>query len=740
MVKKIQLAVAEIVTEVNQRGLDKGFDDAKKKTTKKLNQLQKITKAAGAKIAGILSPANLGIAGIAALASLPVILAAITKRAISTANAIGKTADKIGVTTTELQELRFGAERSGVATTALDMGLQRFARRVAEAAEGTGELQGILKQYEIDVTNADGSSRKMTDVLDDFADAIQGAASDGEKLRLAFKGFDSEGAALVNLFREGSIGLQQFRTRAHELGLVIEDDLIRQAERANDALTDLSAAIRTNLDRAVLQNVGLLTEWAGSFDVIIKKVQVFFNALTIRKILSLSDDLDTITDDLGALDKQIRELTKSRDALASKTDISDLVSGVESKELKELNNVMRLLAESEAKRNALEIESIAITERLAVLTGENTDKTKDNKDAVEEYSASVDKMIFNLSDQAALLAFTGEALDDLKLKMAKETLVEKARQLAIKEGKPFQEEQKKEIELLAEDIHNLTKVKKENAAATAEQTKAEAQYAAELASVLELIKTDSEEIKEFTAQLDAFIEKGDLDLEQKERALEEFLKRFEKVKDEAKDLDELEVIFDRLENDIDRLATSFSQAFTDILTGGKSTFRELGLAIVKEMLDANIKTLSLPLFQALGRFGISLFSGSPGPAIGGGRTGSGVPFPSGAFDSPLKFAGGGRIGGGQLGIVGEAGPELFVPSSSGVIIPNDGVGLGGGVEVNIFNSSGTDAEVTRTQQSNGLETIDIVIRKVAQDILSMGPAGQAVAHRFSASPSARGRG
>jgi hypothetical protein len=69
-------------------------------------------------------------------------LAALVNRSISAADAIGKTADKIGVGVEALQELRFAAKASGIEQQTLDMALQRFTRRTAEAAQGTRRGQG----------------------------------------------------------------------------------------------------------------------------------------------------------------------------------------------------------------------------------------------------------------------------------------------------------------------------------------------------------------------------------------------------------------------------------------------------------------------------------------------------------------------------------------------------------------------------------------------------------------------
>src|SRR5919106_470835 len=66
-------------------------------------------------------------------------LGALIDRSISAADAIGKTADKIGVGVEALQELRFAAKASGVEQQTLDMALQRFTRRAAEAADVAGK-------------------------------------------------------------------------------------------------------------------------------------------------------------------------------------------------------------------------------------------------------------------------------------------------------------------------------------------------------------------------------------------------------------------------------------------------------------------------------------------------------------------------------------------------------------------------------------------------------------------------
>jgi len=133
-------------------------------------------------------------------------------------------------------------------------------------------------------------------------------------------------------------------------------------------------------------------------------------------------------------------------------------------------------------------------------------------------------------------------------------------------------------------------------------------------------------------------------------------------------------------------ATKVKQAFenisqsigNDIKEGIKGLIK--GTSTLSDLLN-NVadKFLDIALNQAL--FGDIL--GSSGPK-GGGILG---------FLSGGKLAEGGRAAGGKSFLVGEKGPELFVPSRSGNVIPNDKLGGGGNTSVTVnVDASGSSVE------------------------------------------------
>ena len=173
-------------------------------------------------------------------------------RSIAAADAIGKTADKLGVGTAALQELRYAAQLAGIEQTTLDMALQRFTRRAAEAAKGTGEAKQALADMGIALRDQHGNIRRSEDLLNDVAEAFKNTTDPAERLRLAFKLFDSEGVAMVNMLVGGGAALEAVRQRARDLGIVLDEDLIRNAERAKDEMDTLGQVISVNVTRAVV--------------------------------------------------------------------------------------------------------------------------------------------------------------------------------------------------------------------------------------------------------------------------------------------------------------------------------------------------------------------------------------------------------------------------------------------------------------------------------------------------------
>jgi len=256
--RKAQQQVSSTSAGINKSlgSMERSFKSLRAKTQLQIKSFFSLRKVVGA----LLGTGGLGL---------------LINRSLQAADAISKTADKIGISTKALQEYQFAASQSGVETSTLNMALQRFTRRVAEAAQGKGELKDVLEQYGIAVRDAGGRTRKTTDILEDLAEVVKNTESSAEQLRISFKAFDSEGAALVNMWRDGKDGLKKYADEANRFGIILEDAVTRNAAKANDALDKMGRIISATFTKVVAENADSLAAAVEKLATAMSKVAVF---------------------------------------------------------------------------------------------------------------------------------------------------------------------------------------------------------------------------------------------------------------------------------------------------------------------------------------------------------------------------------------------------------------------------------------------------------------------------------
>lgn len=167
-------------------------------------------------------------------------LSLMVRRQMQTIDSLAKTSDKLGIATHKLAGLQHAAELTGVSSEKFNMALQRMTRRVSEAANGSGEAVSALK--ELGISAQDLSKLTPDQQFARIADAMQGVESQSDRVRLAFKLFDSEGVGLVNTLKLGSAGLNEVQREAERLGIALSRADAAKIEQANDAITKMKRA------------------------------------------------------------------------------------------------------------------------------------------------------------------------------------------------------------------------------------------------------------------------------------------------------------------------------------------------------------------------------------------------------------------------------------------------------------------------------------------------------------------
>ena len=144
-------------------------------------------------------------------------------------------------------------------------------------------------------------------------------------------------------------------------------------------------------------------------------------------------------------------------------------------------------------------------------------------------------------------------------------------------------------------------------------------------------------------------------------------------------------------------AVKEQEKLTRAATETLDKFKEIETAILGDIkngiagLIKGTSTLGDLLNNVADRFlDVALNQALFGDVLGaGGKKGGGIL----GFLTGGLLANGGKAAGGKSFIVGEKGPELFVPKSSGTVVPNDKLGGGGNTSVVVnVDASGTDVQ------------------------------------------------
>ena len=286
---------------------------------KNLSSLNKSFSGLKANLAGLVGTAGFG---------------ALSKSLIDTADQLGKTSARLGVSTKELQSLRFAAEQSGVATSTFDMALQRFTRRTAEAASGTGVAKDALDELGISIKDADGNLKSNEELLKEVAAAMPEVGSQADRVRIAFKLFDSEGVKMVNMLQGGRDNLETLQKQFESAGGVISDEFVVASEKLNDRLNLLSKTMSGNLSTALSGVVAQLAEGEQNLEGISATAQLvgrFLNFL-LMGFKTLAEEIRFIvhqlTKGLGGTFEILTERAKELIARMTFGDVEEAVKKV----------------------------------------------------------------------------------------------------------------------------------------------------------------------------------------------------------------------------------------------------------------------------------------------------------------------------------------------------------------------------------------------------------------------------
>lgn len=201
-------------------------------------------------IGGMMRGLTLGITALTAVFAAGVAIAMrFGQASLKMADDIANSASRIGVSTTALQEWQHVARQTGGtagdASSALEAFAQKWEQAQAGLNKGASDTFAALGFSQADLRRFDDAE----EALDVVTDRIGALSSEADRAAIAEKlGL----GPLTSALRQGSDEVDRLRDEAHELGLVLDAELVQKGADAQGQLDTLSQVIGIQMAEAFI--------------------------------------------------------------------------------------------------------------------------------------------------------------------------------------------------------------------------------------------------------------------------------------------------------------------------------------------------------------------------------------------------------------------------------------------------------------------------------------------------------
>lgn len=706
-------------------------------------------------------------------------LAAMIGSTANTAKEISNLAVLSGASATEFQRFAAAAKSVGVQQDQLGDMFKDFREKIGEfVSTGGGEMKDFFEQVAPKVGITADAFRNLSgpQALQLFYDSLQKAGLSTEQMSFYLESAANDTTKLIPLLRDGGKELKTLGDEAERTGRVMNDDAIKSAAEFAKNMDELGSILTGVKQRIAAEFIPTLNYFSSKFLTVAKDVGVAQAALiTFGEAVAMSLGID----ELSKLNKEAAEAGRNVKELGSQLERAQSLAKLRLGDETTVKSI-RAKLEAEMKRSAQLNEQIKtligtgktlpapgptggggggggaggkgggsaggktsgekVTEAQRLLESMQrqlqtalklTELEKLQADIqskkIEGLTPAIQAQLIGLAKQIDLSKeleeFDRATAEYLKEREAFEKSIVSLRKELMTDEERNADALKTQLELIgqikdASERGDLTRRAIGKATAEAPEFGGLAPEVAgpfgELAKIdeaeeklnewyekqLEMLARFREERADLTAEFD----EEELQLKQQHQAK---LMQIESARSIAQ-LSAAENLFGNLADLTKNFAGEQSGIYKTMFALQKAAAIAQSIIAIQQgiaMAAANPWPINLAAMASVAAATAGLISNISGVTLNARATG-------------------GPVSQSQPYLVGERGPELFVPNTNGAIVPNNKLG-GGNVTVNLIEDK-SRAGKTEERTNNGARELDVFVA----DIMGDGPRGKAIQRAF----------
>lgn len=166
---------------------------------------------------------------------------------------IDREARRAGISIKAFQEMKYVAEKNRIDVDAMIDGMKELSLRADEfAVTGKGSASEAFQRLGFDAKDVAERLKEPSELFAEIIKRVQ-HLNKAAQIRVMDELFGgSAGERFVELIAQGEAGIRQAINEAHDLGIVIEDELVAQAAELDAAFNTVVTTVGVNLKQAVV--------------------------------------------------------------------------------------------------------------------------------------------------------------------------------------------------------------------------------------------------------------------------------------------------------------------------------------------------------------------------------------------------------------------------------------------------------------------------------------------------------
>ena len=209
-----------------------------------------------------------------------------------------------GLTTDQIQELKYAEELLDVSTETLTGSMTRMIRNMNTARRGTGDAAEAFKKLRIRITDSTGQLRDSEQVFHEAIDALGRMRNETERDALSMAIFGRSARDLTPLIEAGSGALKELADEAHRMGYVMDEEALESLGALDDAMQRFKNQTQTFKQSIAMVMLPVLTSLFETLNKIDPKViaTVAIIGSIAAVAITVARGIKSITDTFKAFD------------------------------------------------------------------------------------------------------------------------------------------------------------------------------------------------------------------------------------------------------------------------------------------------------------------------------------------------------------------------------------------------------------------------------------------------------